>query len=123
VGRVDVHAGAGFQHQHRGEADEQRQDSQAVEQAQRLAQRRADLAGVGQRRDAADDGAEDDGGDHHFDDSDEHVAEHLEVGAEVWEEVPDGDAEDHADEDLDVEKFQQFHDLHGDASLTGGGLR
>ena len=113
VRRVDVQALPGLDDQHRGEADEQRQDRQDVEQAERLPERPADLPGVGERGDPGDDRAEHDRSDHHLHDADEEVAENLEAGTEVGEEVPDRDAEDHADQHLNVEQFQCFLDQHG----------
>ena len=100
--RIDVHARAGLQHEDSGQARNERQNRQHVEQAHGLEQGLADLPGFAQGGDAADDGAKNNRRDHHLDELDKAVAQRLERRPELGPVVADGDAEQQADQDLDV---------------------
>ena len=114
-----MHALAGLHEKDGGQADQQRQDRQDVEQPQRLGERLADLLGIGQRGDPGDDRSEHDRRDHHLDDLDEQVPELLEARPEVGEQEPDQDSQGQANQNLYVEELEYFRGLglHGGVSF------
>ena len=93
--RIGVDAGAGLEHVHHDQADDQRQASQELEINQRLEANAADLFHVAHLGDTSHHGREDDRRDHHADQLDERIAERLHLLGQIGV----GEAEHDADED------------------------
>ncbi len=102
------------------EADGQGDGRHHEEVAEREPADLADLGGPAHRPDAEDDRHEDDRADHHLDEVDEERAERLELLAELREEEPDGDAEQHRHDDGDVEDVRAVAAGPGGDTAVGG---
>ncbi len=110
-GGVDVHSRAGLEQIDRRQADEQADQGQAQEQQHGLAQQAPQGALVAHAGDTGDDGAEHHGGDHHLDQLDEGISQRLQGNGLRGPEVPHQDPEEHGAEDLEIERFNNFHGI------------
>jgi hypothetical protein len=100
---VDVEAGAGVEDVADDEPDDQRDRRHDQEVAERQPADPADLRGLTDGPDAEHDRAEDDRADHHLDQVHEAVAERFQFLAEVGEQEPDQDPEEHGHDHREIE--------------------
>ncbi len=112
VRRIDVHALPRLDQVDHDQAQRQREGGQHLEVDQRAHAHAPQFLHVLHARDAERDGREDDGREHHLDELDEHVAERLEIAAEVGRRHPQHDPRRNADQDLHVQFAERLAD-HG----------
>ncbi|MHC2784750.1 hypothetical protein ACVMBZ_003964 [Bradyrhizobium liaoningense] len=104
IERIDghMHAHARLDQRHRDQPGQQGEHGQQVEQRHGFHQCAADLAGITDAVDAADDGAEYDRRDHHLDELDEAVSQGLQRGTKFRLEMAGQDTQHEANQHLDV---------------------
>ena len=108
---IDVHAGTRLEHVHRHQADHQADHREAEKQQHGFAEQAAERAFVAHPGDAGDDGAEHHGSNHHFDELDERITQWFERDGLLSPEMPNHDAQHHGAENLEVERFNNFHGI------------
>ena len=109
---IDVHPGAGPNHVHHHQPDDERERGDDFEIQQREPTGLADGLHVADAGDAGDDGAKDDRRDHHSHELDEAVAERLHRRARRRMEIPQRDAGNRRHQHLSVQRSVEGLTLH-----------